>query len=170
MAQKVTLGVLLALLADGPAGAAARPDAQSQLLDKLSACRKLADPTEKLSCYDREVGALEAAVARKDVVVVDRETARTTRRSLFGFNLPKLPFFDHEEAEEEISAKVTSVQSLGFGKWRIQLDGGAVWSTTEASNVLLPRAGDTVTIKRAALGSYFIKFPGARAVRGQRVG
>lgn len=168
MSPRTTAGFRLALLA--ASAAAAPPPVSNQLIQKLVGCRGIADPAARLACLEHATAEIEKAITQKDIVVVDRETARTTRRSLFGFNLPKLPFFDHEETEQEISAKIASVRSLGFGKWRFELGDGAVWSTTEASSTLLPRPGDMVTIKRAAMGSYFIKFPGERAVRGQRTG
>src|SRR5438128_11155624 len=87
------IAVVLFSISTVAAAADRNVQTNGQLLDKLTACRKLADPNEELLCYHREVSALEAALARKDIVVMDREDVRKTHRSLFGLNLPKLPFF-----------------------------------------------------------------------------
>lgn len=148
----------------------------SELMGKLSACRKIADRDQRLDCFDRETASIDEAIARKDIVVVDREAVRETRKSLFGFELPKLPFLnggDKDEAEpeqKEITAKIATASAIGNGRWQITLDNGAIWQTTESSPILDPRAGDTVRIHRAAMGSYFINVSGQRGVRARRAG
>ncbi|MDP8913479.1 MAG: hypothetical protein M3N39_07885, partial [Pseudomonadota bacterium] len=76
---------------------ASRPGA----LKRLSDCRSITDQTARLACYDREVAALDAAEARKDLVVVDREQLRKTRRTLFGLTLPDLSIFGDDSSEDE---------------------------------------------------------------------
>ena len=79
-----------------PAGAQERePRAGSSqpLFDAVLACRSETDPQARLQCFDRTSGALATAAQSGAVVVVDREEVRRTRRSLFGFSLPRLPFF-----------------------------------------------------------------------------
>ena len=49
------------------------------------------------------------------------------------------------------------------GRWRDL-------ATSEASTLITPKPGSKVNIKRATLGSYFIKVDGGRAVKGKRVG
>jgi hypothetical protein len=150
--------------------------AGSELMSKLSACRKIADRDQRVDCYDRETASIDEAIANKDIVVVDREAVRETRKSLFGFELPKLPFFgggdkDEEEPEQqEITAKIAAVAGAGNGRWQITLDNGAIWQTTESSPILDPRVGDTVRIHRAAMGSYFMNVSGQRGVRARRSG
>jgi hypothetical protein len=160
-------------------GTAVRADekpkaAGNEMMGKLSACRKLADRDQRLDCFDRETASIDEAIARKDIVVVDREAVRETRRSLFGFELPKLPFLGGGEKEEtaqtEINAKIASANAIGNGRWQITLDNGAIWQTTESSPILDPRPGDTVRIRRAAMSSYFMNVSGQRAVRARRSG
>lgn len=167
----VSAAITLALAA--PAAAA---DEQPAPLKALEACRAISDNAQRLACYDREAGALLQSVERKETVVLDKQEVRKTKRSLFGFTLPKLPFFgggkedDKEEAEfTQIEAPIKTVRPIGYGKFRFTLDEGAVWETTEGINAF-PKPGQKVVIKKGLMGSYFIRFEGARSVKGMRVG
>lgn len=144
-----------------------RPAAEMQA---LAACRQVSEPAARLACYDQASAKLAEAVERRDVVVLDRSEIKRTRRSLFGFSLPSIPLFRGEQGEEqsEIESKVTSASSLGMGKWQIVIEDGAVWQTTESSNMRDPKAGQKIVIKKGALGNYFIRVNGQRGVRGRR--
>lgn len=160
----------LALIA-APALAADRPAA----LEALRSCQAITADAERLACYDRAAAALNASVEKKEVVVLDQQDVKKTKRSLFGFTLPRIGIFgdgdkDNDAPEfTEIETTVTRVRGLGYGKFNFTIEDGAVWQTTEAVS-MAPQPGDKVTIKRAALGSYFIKFGRSRAVKGMRVG
>lgn len=162
-------------LADDKAG---KDDKGSAALAPLNACRQIADIAARADCYDKAVDALNSATARKDVVIVGKEEVKQSRRGLFGFNIGKLPIFgddkddEKEDGEENIgslTAKLASIRMLSTRRWRFTLDSGAVWETTEAVSSLLPKAGSDVELKKAALGSYFAKFNGGRAIRAKRV-
>ena len=168
------LGLVVVALA-AEAGAAKPQSEQSPLVQALANCRGQADDAARLRCYDLAAGALTDAAARGSVVLVDQEDVRKTRRSLFGFSLPKLPFFSGDKSaddqQEELTAKIASAGPVGYGKWRIKLEDGALWETTEASSAIRdPRAGNEVKIKRGPLGSYMIRIAGQRALRAKRVG
>lgn len=169
----------LAVLAVGILGASGavaqenRSAAEAGVLSAFSRCRAIADDTARLACFDTATTELSQAVERNDVVILDRQDVRETRRSLFGFNLPKLPFFrggDDNEKEEfqEIDSSVTGLRSLGYDKFSVTIEGGAVWRTTEPVRKQ-PRVGDKIRIKRGAIGSYFMSFDDGRAVKGMRV-
>lgn len=49
----------------------------------------------------------------------------------------------------------------------VSLEGGALWELSEADPLLAE--GDTVTIKRAALGSYLMRTPSKRLLRAYRI-
>lgn len=165
---------LVCLLAAGAAEAQTKPE-QSPLVQSLANCRAQTDDMARLRCYDQAAGALTEAAAQGNVVVVDQQDLKRARRSLFGFSLPKLPFFRGDESaseqQDEIAASVASARSLGYGKWRITLDSGAVWETTEASSSARnPQPGNPVLIKRGALGSYMMRIDGRRGLRSKRIG
>lgn len=163
--------VLIALALGAPAMAADEPPAAIQA---LGACRALTDNAQRLACYDREAGALLQSVEKKETVVLDKQAVTKTRRSLFGFSLPKLPFFggdDKDQKDEftQIDEPIKTIRSIGFGKFRFTLDDGATWETTEGINAF-PKPGQKVLIKKGLMGSYFIRFENNRSVKGMRVG
>jgi hypothetical protein len=149
--------------------------AESPLVRALADCQRQTEDAARLRCYDAASAALTKAATSGEVVLVEREDVRKTRRSLFGFSLPKLPFFSGDDSadsqQDEITAKIASAGSLGYGKYRIKLEDGALWETTEGTSAINdPRAGDTVLIKRGPLGSYMMRIAGQRALRAKRVG
>lgn len=167
---------ILVAIAALPATAATRTPA---VLQALGDCRALTDNAARLACYDKAAAGIADATAKREIVVLDREEVRATRKGLFGFTLPKLNFFgsdkdakDDTGREEiaEIDVVVKSARPFGYQLWRMTMEDGAVWVTNEASTLITPRAGSKVHIKRAALGSYFIKVDGSRAVKGRREG
>jgi hypothetical protein len=166
--------VVIALLA-GPA-LAKDPPKQSPLIGALEACRAIADPTQRLACYDKEAGALLTAAQTGEVAVVDKAEARRARKSLFGFAMPNLPFFSGDESAGEVSdtleSTVTKANGIGYGKFRITIaEGNAVWETTETyATMREPRSGDKISIKRGPLGSYMLRIGKNRGVKGRRVG
>ncbi len=163
------------VLATSAAADAKNAAPQSPLVQALTNCRSQTDETARLRCYDLAAGALTEASAQGKIVVLDQEQARTTRRSLFGFHLPKLPLFSGDASAEsdpdELTAKITSVRAMPNGRWQMKIEGGALWETTEVSSVVNdPRAGNTLLIKRGPLGSYMVRIEGQRALRAKRVG
>jgi hypothetical protein len=161
-------------LLTGPVLAADEPPAA---IRALGTCRAVTDNAARLACYDKEAAALLQSVEKKETVVLDKQEVRKTKRSLFGFTLPKLPFFGggkdedaKEEAEfQQIEVPIKTVRNIGYGRFRFTLDEGATWETTEGINAF-PKPGETVVIKKGLMGGYFIRFKGNRAVKGMRVG
>lgn len=173
MNARILFAGCLALAVAATAGAAPKRT-PSPILRELGACRTQADDAARLRCYDAAAAALTQAADKGDIVIVDREDVRKTRRSLFGFNVPKLPFFSGDDSassqQDEITAKIAGAHSLGNGKWSIRLEDGAVWETTEGkAAVRAPRAGNEVTIKRGSLGGYFLRIGQQRTLRARRV-
>lgn len=165
-----------AIAAIGAPGSAKAPPPQSPLVTALDRCRSIADAAQRLACFDQAAGALVAAARTGQVSVVDRGELRQARRSLFGFSMPKLPFFAGDESgkdvTDEIETTIKAVGSIGYGKYRIILtEGNALWETTEtAISLREPQKGQKVSIKRGPMGSYFIRINGQRGVKGRRVG
>ena len=169
---RTAVSALAALAVAAPAFAADEPPAA---IRALSACRAIADNAQRLACYDREAGALVQSVEKKETVVLDQQEVKKTKRSLFGFSLPRLPFFggrdnDKDEAEfSQIETPIKTIRGIGYGKFRFTIEDGALWETTEGVNAF-PKPGQKVVIKKGLMGSYFIRFEGARSVKGMRVG
>lgn len=144
----------------------------SPIVDALSGCRTIADNAARLACYDRAAARFAEAVGKGEVIVMDQQEVRQTRRSLFGFQLPRIALFRGDDGpdQSEITAKIASASGLGYDKYRLRLEDGAVWETTEGSSAVTPpRSGQNVTIKRGVMGSYMMKINGQRALRAKRV-
>jgi hypothetical protein len=182
MMKRLCLSSLLLVSTLAAAGVAeakvkpASPAAASPLVTAIDRCRQIADPTQRLACYDSAAGALVSATSSGQVSIVDRGEVRQVRHSLFGFNLPKIPFFSGDttanEAQDKLDSPVKSVKALNNGYYQIVIaDNNAVWITTEDSiNFDPPRPGQKIEIVRGALGNYFLRINGQVGVRGKRVG
>lgn len=176
----VSATITLCLFLQPVHAAPKRQQPRPEIFTNLLQCRAIADNAQRLACFDRQVGAMEAAAQRDEVVVLDKGELSKTRKTLFGFSFPKLPFLggtdgdDQKDRQEDgfsqITAKIASVRSLGYGKWQIGLDDGAQWITTEAIVAGNPKVGQNIELKRAAMGSFMGKVDGGRAVRMKRVG
>jgi len=144
-------------------------------LSPLLACRSETDDQARLRCFDAAAAAVAQATESGTLVVVNREEVRRTRRSLSGFNLPRLPFFSGDRSQEEEEPQqaegvVASASETGYRRWLVTLEGGATWQTTEPESMLpLPVKGQKVRIRRGLLNSYFLSVAGQRGIRAMRV-
>jgi hypothetical protein len=159
------------LLAAAPAAAQKAPGPVQDIED----CRSIPDVPERVRCYDKAAAALAEARRKGEVVIVDRDEVRRTRRSLFGFDLPRLPFFEgdksaDEDAPKEVEGTIKALRFMPNDKWQVTLDSGAVWLTTEvAVRQGPPKLGEPVKIRKAAFGSYMLSVKGRRGVRAMRI-
>lgn len=142
----------------------------------LAACRAITADAERLACYDRETATLLSSVESGKVRVVDKEGVREVRRSLFGFDLPRVGLFGSsrkDSADERVDRIETTVAALRMtegGKLWFRLADGAQWQTNDAlGTARMPRVGDTVALEEAALGSYWVRFGKNRAMKAHRV-
>jgi hypothetical protein len=76
---------------------------------------------------------------------------------------------DAPQAPEQHVARVKAVVTKPKGSYRITLDDGQVWEETQHTGGLAPEVGETVTIKRGMLGSYFLSRSSGLALRVRRV-
>jgi len=167
---------VMALAALVPASAPAKPKAQdarsNALIQALSACRGVSDEKARLDCYDQASARLAEAVDKKELVVMDRQEIRETRRSLFGFSVPNIPLFRGEAGGDDgkLETVIAGASRLEGGKWQIRLEDGAIWQTNETRLGLGdPKPGQKIVIQRGTLGNYFLRINGQRGIRGRRV-
>jgi hypothetical protein len=147
-----------------------RPRALQRLVD----CRALPAAEERLACLEREVEAIDAAEASKELVILDRPQIRKTQRSLFGLALPDLGIFGDDQDKEGEQAKlettIVSATQNAQSKWVLRLADGARWVQTDGRQLSRdPKAGDPIVIKRAFLGSYLANIRGQTAIRVKRI-
>ena len=171
--RKFIFGLVLASVA-GPVMAKEQTIATPPVVTALADCQKIADGTMRLACYDKAAAALLGASARGDIRVVDRESVRKARRSLFGFALPSIPFFDSGDEKDAAPAKLDSTivnfSSIGNGFYRFTIASeGAVWESTEGAYVRDAKAGEPITITRSRFGGYWAKIGNRRELRVRRI-
>lgn len=153
--------------------ARADDEAPPKTYTDLIACRSIEDSAARLACFDKNTADFEAARAAREIVLLDKSDVRKTRKSLFGFSLPDLPFFkgDNSQDEEEIKeieSTIASVAELGMGRWQFTIPEGGTWQTTEALT-FPPKVGQKVTIKKGIAGGYMVKVGKSPIRRVKRV-
>ncbi|MEG3182284.1 hypothetical protein [Sphingomonas sp. LT1P40] len=173
------LALAVTAAAAPPAAAQERTTGEGQggvIVDAIAACRTVTDSTARLACFDKAAGDLAAARERKDLVVLDRAEVQKTRRSLFGFTLPRIKLFgggddeDNKEDIPEINGRVAGVLQIAADRWQVTLDDDTRWITTESARGFPPRSGEAVRIQRGALGSYNASFNKRRSLKVRRIG
>jgi hypothetical protein len=163
-------------LAMTPAAAAPRKSKDSGTpaqFQSLMACRAIADAEQRLACFDKETSAMAQAVESKDLVLIDKEKAKATERSLFGFSIPDFGgLFGGGDSEiSQIETSVVSSSTNRDGGWTVRLEDGSTWTQIDSTPVpLQPKTGDKVVIKRAAFGSFFMKVGKQPGFRAKRIG
>lgn len=170
----LALSLIAAAAAAPMALAQPKGESRAKIVQEISDCRKLTDDTVRLACYDKAAASLETAEAKGDIVVVDREQARTVRRQAFGFALPSISLFEKGETQEElenVKSTVTAARQNGAGKWVIELsDGGGTWVQIDNNELHRdPKAGAPVTIRKASLGSFMMSVGNGGGFRVKRV-
>lgn len=160
-------------LAAGAAGAASSTEPAHPALSGLNKCAAVADSGLRAACYDAALSALTLAVQSGDVVIVQRKEAQAAQRSAFGLNLPALTIFDRSGKDsaplESVIGEAKRAYRDQFDKWVVVLTDGAVWRQIDSEAISpAPRAGSQIEIRKAALGSYFMKIDGQRGVRAKR--
>lgn len=163
----------LGLMSAATAIAQPKPESRAATVQKLMDCRKVTDDAGRLACFDQATAALDQAEAKGDVVIVDREQARQVRRQAFGFALPSISMFEKGETKEElenVTGVVDSARQNGAGKWVVKLQDGAVWTQVDANELhRTPKAGMSVKVRQAAMGSFLMSIDGGGAFRVRRV-
>lgn len=151
-----------------------KSDRRPAIFEDLIACKAIADAGQRLACYDKNVASIDQAERNEELVVVDRAEIKKTQKGLFGFNVGNISriFGGSDSAGDvavsEIDSTIREAHALKYGKWRIILEDGAKWVTTEALSGRSPKTGSAVHVKRGAMGSYIMTFGGSRSVKVQR--
>jgi hypothetical protein len=168
--------------APGAVAQPAPPQAQSpEAIAKVYACAAIADAAARLACFDAAVGAMKAAEAGGEFAAVDAAGVRQIEREAFGFSLPSLPrlalpTLRRSEAagaaEPERTAEMAmTIARIGRfdGRPSFVMSNGQTWVLIDTQSNRLARPGATVTVKRAALGSYLMSVEaGGAALRVRR--
>ena len=147
--RKLTLFAATLLIAGSGVALARKPTSTGTpaSVQSLLACRSIADSSQRLACYDRAAGTVAQAIAKKDLVLIDRERATAAKRSLFGFSVPDFAGMFGGGDIKEIQGTISGVTNNSDGGWTIMLVYGSVWTKTDVTPVaLVPRRGDKVVV------------------------
>lgn len=141
--------------------AAAQAPPTSTPLSGVYACAGQTDDGARLRCYDEAVQRLQAAEASGNVVAVDREQVGALERQSFGLQLPALSSLlprrgGEAQQIERVEALMTRVVSLPDGRHAFVLDNGQSWAQIEPRSASNVDAGDSISIRRASLGSFVL--------------
>ena len=151
-----------ALLAALPAAHAAQDDA-------LARCRAIAESAARLACYDAlPLSAPPSRAAPGPEVAPTPAAAATTPPSeaqRFG-----LPATSRPEPLQTVESRIDGHFDGWYPGTRIRLANGQVWQVTDSSSRYADVDNPKVTVRRGALGSFFLDIDGVNpAPRVRRV-
>jgi len=167
------LGLVLVFSAGAAEAEEVRAPLPSQSFQDLLNCRQIADPQQRLTCYDSQTALLAAASDRRDIIVTDKGEIRKTRRKLFGFAMPSSTLLGDDADNEKVDRLESSVSSARRnrdGGWIVQIAEGGTWEQIDSKSLALsPKPGQKVVVTKGALGSFFMSIDGQAALKMRRV-
>jgi len=126
---------------------------QALAADGTPDCASIVDDASRLACYDRYFGSpltpLNGAQAGAD----NEKTAdHRPEKKVFSFTSP-----------------VTALERRRDGQFVATLENGQVWEQSEINSRAEVRVGDSITIRRGALGSYLLTTTAGIGTRVKRL-
>jgi hypothetical protein len=174
MRKFLLISVALAVVSIPAAGARRQPASGTPAnMQRLLACRSIQDSAQRLACFDRETAAVDQAIAKRDLVMIDKARATAAKRSLFGFSIPDFGglFGGNEDEVKEIASTVTSFSHNAYTGWTITLADGSVWGQTDDAQLGLPPAkGQKVVVHRGSFGAFYLRLNGQPGYKVKRIG
>jgi hypothetical protein len=177
-----------AILAACAAGGALAEDPNG-----LTQCSSISNTAERLACYDRLAGRapaskappssptaaapaaapVSAAPAAAAPAAATPVPARASTADDFGLSKVQKERANGADSSspaeiKSITARVTGFRKGPSGRPRVLLDNGQSWEYEEDGDYLLA-VGDSVTIRRASLGSYLLVTPARLIHRVRRI-
>ena len=148
----------------------------AQTAGTAAACASIEDPTQRLSCYDRAAGrpaaphadvplATAPVVAAPATAAAAAPAAPAANPKSFGLYAAEHPAPPPPAAT--ITGTVLALGTSSSGRATVTLEGGQLWELADSDPLLA--AGDAVTIRRAALGSFEMTTPTKRTHRVHRL-
>lgn len=148
------------------------------VLSIMRQCARIDDASARLACYDNNIRVGNTDVARSSVPGVmprPQGSVAAPNNGATGFGREDVrgpERFETPAGEaEKITARVRTVAQQNQGVYLITLEDGAQWQFSETVDFAYrpPRAGTTVEIDRAALGSFLMVYDNQRSVRVRRI-
>jgi hypothetical protein len=162
-------------------GALAGAQSPVDMAAALKECATIRGPTERLACYDQlaartapptvtpsavtpsaitpsaPVGTGASPAAQQAPVATSKESF-----GLYAAEHPKAP-----KSDSSHTAKILELGMSSSGRPTVALEGGELWELDAADPLLAE--GNSVIIKRAALGSFLMTTPSGRTHRVHRL-
>ncbi len=140
--------------------------------ENLRACMKEPDDARRLQCYDAEMTRQAVLEAPNDAQASKSAVASAPLSPEERFGLNEAQARKKEDLEEppeldRLTATVTAVALGPQGELVLTLGNGQVWVQRQAASLQV-NVGETVTIRKAALGSYMMSTASGRATRVRR--
>lgn len=138
------------------------------------ACASIVEDAARLACYDQAFGhpsgeRATAAIPAAETGAVDPQVKA---RQEFGLSEADKRAREPSRAPasvDRISGTVEGVSRRPTGELVVRLDSGQVWVETQTYTGAVVKAGDEVTIRKSALGSYMLVTPGHVATYVRRL-
>jgi hypothetical protein len=139
------------------------PAAVSQ--SALRACAVIGAESERLACYDALARRSAPRETRAPAPQRAEPAAQSPPREAFGLYSAEHPAV--QLTTQSVAARVVRVSANPGGRPIVELEGGQRWELDEPDALLA--AGDPVSIRRAALGSFLMTTPAKRTHRVRRL-
>lgn len=161
-----TLGI--AILGTFCVGGALAEDHPSELRQALTACSTVKESADRLACFDKLAAAGTAALPAPPPPPAVATAPVRTPDSPEDFGLSGIQITPRAQQIQVITAEIVVMGHAANGRVRLDLDNGQSWELEDAADALLA-AGNTVTIRRASLGSFLMTTPLKLTHRVRRV-
>lgn len=157
----VSLGLGCAIvLVTLPVGEAATED------DPYLKCADVKKSKRRLECYDTVLKALHPAMFKKIEAATKKE-----QREDFGAPTPAAGSKDSEKLKL-LKVVIVDFSRTSHGKWVLTTEGGQIWRQADNQGLspFAPKRPFNASIKRGALGSYYLVIEGSkRSIRVKRL-
>jgi hypothetical protein len=158
----------MALALPWPAAAVAEPPGGSPAVAAVLACRSIKNRANQLACF-REASDQLAAERSPDGVASASPPPPETPRA-FGLRPPPAARAVRPRAVRSVTVKFGGMNDPGDGRVVFYFDDGSAWREIEPDPVAGALiAGQTVTLEKGLLGSYFLDIPGRASVKVARL-
>lgn len=165
MGAGLVIAMAATLVAAGTAQAAA-PASTAEFL----ACAPEKDDARRLACFDAAVDRAQTAPPNQPPAVAAAPLSQEEKFGLRGeLKQEKVQKVPELQELEQLQAQVTSVSSKPHGELVVTLENGQVWTEIQPNSGARVKAGERVTIKPGALGSFLLVAPNGRSTKVTRV-
>ncbi len=136
----------------------------------LVTCIHITQAAQRLACFDEAVPNLTAATESGEIVAVDRRTIDQAGQQAFGLTSRSVASPLQGTRLEAISSELVSAARTGpNGAWVVRLADGSTWTQVDNTQPYFRNEpGTSVSVRRAALGSYLMNIDSGRAFRVRR--